>query len=362
MTDPARRHPNTNSQRLDALVQSIEDLRRDFDAYKARSKTAILLLKEHNNELRVELQGAQARIGFLEGVLDIQEESAAEGEGSTGGNGGEAAQAAGGGPQGGELAGAAPPPGPEAGEDAAAVRAKEAAAAISQQHVDGKVMKVSIVPLGLVYRSDSPGDQDMIRAVLCKKLGIPQLFQQYLPPYPTCPVNSNEWPTDAATNEKLTRFDWYASSNGTDPTNLPTLCEVKDAIRTLGPGEVPDSTPILPAVLDAHLMKRLHTKFNYLAGQYKIAHPQAKAARPPTRKRKLPRRAADQGGDEDEDGSLGGDEDEEDLDEGENEDGAEPDGGGEEVEVKLERGVGRSRAKKVRTYGMFDLMCCRPGN
>ncbi|TBU42320.1 hypothetical protein BD309DRAFT_192463 [Dichomitus squalens] len=218
--------PNQHMQRLNGAIARLEDLGTVFETFQSNATKALRVLREEVKELREELKITNGRVGFVESLIDIEEEGeneVEEGEGVAG-----------------EVLG-------EVLLDP--VQESINANQQSKELADGKAIK------------------DVVNETYQLLLGIPKLYKKYLPAYPD---GEEEWPTDSATGHRLLRFNWYAIAK--DPVNAVSIKAIVDAIRATGAERVQGCAPFLPHVLDAHLLERITTKFYYLAKQYKAYH------------------------------------------------------------------------------------------
>lgn len=307
--------PNPNVQRLNAVIDELEEFRRENRKFKETSTKALRILREENVGLRAELAGLRERLDFTERLLDIEEEGgASRGEPTADGTEGDQGE------------GAAQPPTPATESAASNVQASIVAR-------DADSIKVSFNREAEGLKDLQCHAQDVVNDTFKILMGLPAITKKHLPQYP---LPGETWPKDRTTSKDCVRFDWY--ENAKHASNAPGCQQVFDSIRATGRNRVPDAIENLTIILDAHLMERIHTKFAYLATQYKSVHGKTKAAPIARVAAQVPvpnTGQLDDGFDDAGGGAIVG--------------GAgEGDGDDEDEQRSMERGIRRTRALKVR--------------
>ncbi|KAH9949318.1 hypothetical protein B0H21DRAFT_707214 [Amylocystis lapponica] len=223
---------NTNITRLNAAIEKIEGLEREFTMHRERTNKRLQVLRIENDLLTNKLAVASERIAFLENYLELEEDE----------EGREAVPAPalpGGNTQGGEPA----------GEDTAPVADVDRQLALSAEAAKGKPMK------------------DLIAKIFKHLMGVSKITPKSLPAYPSADSDAPP-PQDPSTGQPLLRLDWSAGASHVN--NVKGLERVLTFIRAHGARHHPIATQGLTDINDDHLKERIKNKYEYMARQWRM--------------------------------------------------------------------------------------------
>ncbi|EGO20916.1 hypothetical protein SERLADRAFT_410481 [Serpula lacrymans var. lacrymans S7.9] len=228
--------PNQNIQRLNALVELVEELKADHEGFKGLAakrfqvlSAEVQLLQTNNKHLKHENQDLKKQINYVDNE--------------------------------------------NAGEDSDDRTVLEGSSDLREgafQIPNDGAMSADQAQKSLGAVSSKPV-RDAILEAFSHYMGISNVQPKNLPAFPFgISKDHQKWPKDPSTQKPYHRYNWTLTAD--DPTNAESLQEIQAWVMDNAPTEIPEAAPMIQTVLPKDLRQKIRKKYQYLSRKYCKRH------------------------------------------------------------------------------------------